>query len=235
MHREKSSEAIVLKKMAYGEADEIVTFFTRDFGKIRALATSVKKSTSRMQHAVQQLAKVNITVTSGKQTKLPKLIGIQLKDIFKTVREEQALARSALVATELILIATPDEQVNTELYDYYINFLNALNFIGEKNAVALLVKFKTLALESLGFAVSTLEASKEEVIGFSSHMGGFVKIAQAPTADVVTWSLYELFLKIKDMDWKAVGELNEQLDELNHFLSLFISYQLERELKTERF
>jgi hypothetical protein len=92
-----------------------------------------------------------------------------------------------------------------------------------------------LALESLGFAVSTVEASKEEVIGFSSHMGGFVKIAQAPTADVVTWSLYELFLKIKDMDWKAVGELNEQLDELNHFLSLFISYQLERELKTERF
>jgi hypothetical protein len=47
------AEAIVLRSMVYKEADRILTLFTREEGKVSAVARGVRKTTSRLRGAVQ--------------------------------------------------------------------------------------------------------------------------------------------------------------------------------------
>ena len=41
------SEAIVLRRVDFGEADRMLTLYSREFGKIRALAKGARKPQSR--------------------------------------------------------------------------------------------------------------------------------------------------------------------------------------------
>ena len=53
MSRETKLTGIILKKQPLNESDEIITFYTKENGKIRALAKSVKSSKSKLQQKIQ--------------------------------------------------------------------------------------------------------------------------------------------------------------------------------------
>jgi DNA repair protein RecO (recombination protein O) len=55
-------EAIVLATMDYGESDRIVTFFTREQGKIRAIARHGKKSGKRFGAVLETFSRTGISV-----------------------------------------------------------------------------------------------------------------------------------------------------------------------------
>ncbi len=57
----KRSNAFVLKSMKYGESDRIVTFFSRDFGKIAGIAKGAVRSRKRFGGALELLSEVNVT------------------------------------------------------------------------------------------------------------------------------------------------------------------------------
>ena len=60
------TEAIVLKQFDLGEADKIITFFTKDYGKIRAVAKGVRKSKSSISGIVLPFNYNLITIYRGK-------------------------------------------------------------------------------------------------------------------------------------------------------------------------
>ena len=47
--REIKHTGIILKKQPLGEADELITLFTKEQGKVRVLAKSVKSAKSKLQ------------------------------------------------------------------------------------------------------------------------------------------------------------------------------------------
>jgi len=51
--KQKKTQAIVLKRVAYGEADWIVTLFTRDEGRLSGIAKSARKSLKRFGGALE--------------------------------------------------------------------------------------------------------------------------------------------------------------------------------------
>lgn len=53
MSKPSKTEAIILRRLAYGEADLIVTFFSRDRGKMGGIARSAKKSQRRFGGAFE--------------------------------------------------------------------------------------------------------------------------------------------------------------------------------------
>ena len=59
-------EAIVLRSMAYGEADQDLTLFTRGTGKVAAIAKGVRKPSSRLRGAVQLFSHSHLVIYSGK-------------------------------------------------------------------------------------------------------------------------------------------------------------------------
>lgn len=48
-----ATEGFILKKRDYRESDEIITMFTREFGKVRIFAKGIKKITSRRSPHIQ--------------------------------------------------------------------------------------------------------------------------------------------------------------------------------------
>ena len=51
--------AVILKRMDLGEADRIVTLYSRDVGKIRAVAKGVRRTTSRSALVISDTASNN--------------------------------------------------------------------------------------------------------------------------------------------------------------------------------
>jgi DNA repair protein RecO (recombination protein O) len=55
-----NSPAVVLRWRAYGESDKIVTFLTRDFGKITGIGKGARNSRRRFPNSLESLARVRV-------------------------------------------------------------------------------------------------------------------------------------------------------------------------------
>jgi DNA repair protein RecO len=235
MPRETKCQAIVLKKQPFNEGDEIITFYSRELGKIRCLAKSVKSSKSKLQQKLQGLFLVNLSFTQGR---LPKIISVEPVKVFSGMRENLENLKRAFYAQELVLKFTPDEQKNEPLFvllESFLEFLNAqtteeiLNFA--------LAKFKLEILQTLGLGVhNNAKAGDGKEIFFSPTLGGF---GNAVSFDglKVSPAVYGLFLELPLIEFgelKEVKNISGEKD-LQNLLSQFIEYQLERKVRSEKF
>ncbi len=149
--RETKLTAIILKKQPFNEGDEIITLFTKEQGKVRVLAKSVKSSKSKLQQKLQALFLVDIILTTGK---FPKIIGAETIKVYHQLREKLPAMKMAFYAAELVLKFTADEQKNENLFNLLENFLQFLNNHHEQKVLDLgLAKFKIGILEVSGFGV----------------------------------------------------------------------------------
>ena len=230
MSREQNYTGIILKKQALGESDEIVTFFTKEAGKIRALAKSVKSSKSKLQQRLQALFLVNFTLTGGK---LPKIIFVEPLSVFMKLRENLFGIKAAFVACELVLKFAPDEQKNVPLFQALVDFFEFLNGEEDQLIVSLgLIKFKLAVLEASGLGVA---GENDIQTYFSAHGGGFTQVAGG---QAVLPAVVNIFRQLRLVEFKnlaAAGIPDAGQNQLQQLLSEFIEYQLERRLKSETF
>ena len=59
-------EAIVLRAQKLGESDRIVTLLTRQYGRVRAVARGVRKTSSRIGGRLEPFAHVDVQMYTGK-------------------------------------------------------------------------------------------------------------------------------------------------------------------------
>ncbi len=83
--KETNYTAIVLKKQLFNEADEIITFYTLEAGKVRALAKSIKLSKSKLQNALQSCYEVKLELAGKKNLKT--IIGASVINPHSGLRE----------------------------------------------------------------------------------------------------------------------------------------------------
>jgi DNA repair protein RecO (recombination protein O) len=60
------TDAIVLSRFDYGEADRIMTLFTPAHGKFKAIAKGVRKTTSRLGGSLEPLAELRVALARGR-------------------------------------------------------------------------------------------------------------------------------------------------------------------------
>jgi DNA repair protein RecO (recombination protein O) len=238
MSRETKCRAIVLKKQPFNEGDEIITFYSRELGKIRCLAKSVKSHKSKLQQKLQGLFLVDLSFTHGK---LPKIISAEPVKVFSGMRENLQNLKRAFYAQELVLKFTPDEQKNEQLFFLLEKFLEFLNSERSESILNLaLAKFQLEILQVLGLAPSEVanksSAENNQPIFFSPVRGGFFKISSADALKVAP-AVYGLFLELRQLDFENVKNVKNTDDgkSLEGILSQFIEYQLERKVKSEKF
>ena len=66
MYQKYQTDAIVLGARESGEADKTFALYTRDFGLVRARATSVRAEKSKMRHALQLCSRAYVSLVRGK-------------------------------------------------------------------------------------------------------------------------------------------------------------------------
>lgn len=60
------TEAIVLKHIPFGEADRLVTLYTPQLGKVRAVAKGARRARSKLAGHLEPLTRVNTLIRRGK-------------------------------------------------------------------------------------------------------------------------------------------------------------------------
>ena len=66
MPAELSTEAILLKRLQYGDYDLILTLLTQSHGKLSVIAKSAKKSIKRFGGVLELFSGLNITCATGR-------------------------------------------------------------------------------------------------------------------------------------------------------------------------
>lgn len=108
-------EAIVLHHKNFGEADRLLTLFTRRNGKLRALAKGARKIQSRKAGHVEPLNQVNLMLARGRSF----WIVSQAETIcdFPIIRADLTRSAHALYMIELLERFTFEEEQNELLFD----------------------------------------------------------------------------------------------------------------------
>ena len=60
------TEAIVLRSIRYGEADRILHLYTRDHGRLAAIAKGARRASSKFGARLEPLSQVNLLLRQGR-------------------------------------------------------------------------------------------------------------------------------------------------------------------------
>jgi DNA repair protein RecO (recombination protein O) len=236
MPRESSYQAIIIKKQPFNEADEIITLFTAEAGKLRALAKSVKLGTSKLQQSLQPIFLNRIQLAGNNS--LPKVIGAQTINPFPLLHAESSRVNVWFVVAELLNKALPDEQVNQRLFELVADYLDFLDsqVIAESDLAASLVKFKIKFMELIGLQIHAPTGGEDQIgILFSANRGGFYMGQSASDSRAVSPAAWRSFNALHSIPFVEIGNEPIDISQLHELVNEFISYQLEREIKAEKF
>jgi len=102
------AEAIVLRHSDYGEADRLLTLYTREHGKVRALAKGARKIASRKAGHIEPFTHVKLQLAKGRDL----LIVTQAEtiDAFLPLRDDLTRTSYASYVIELLDRFVPDEE-----------------------------------------------------------------------------------------------------------------------------
>lgn len=145
------TEGVILKRINFGEADKILTVFTKHYGKIQTIAKGVRKMTSRKGGNLELFNWVVIFLTTGKNLDL--ITEVQVKDAFSGFRKDLKKVSLAYYLCELVDKLCPDRQKNEEVFSLLVENLGDLEGkpINAQSKDEFIQTFGRQILEILGF------------------------------------------------------------------------------------
>ncbi|HUS59874.1 MAG TPA: DNA repair protein RecO [Nevskiaceae bacterium] len=146
--RSYKTEGVILKRINFGEADKILTIYSKHYGKIKALAKGVRKITSRKGGNVELFNQVIIFLARGRNLDI--LTEVQVLNSFKEWRKNLSKVGTAYYFCELVDKLTPEGQPNQAVFRL---LKDSLNKIGQEKRLGLTRAFEEKLLEELGFGI----------------------------------------------------------------------------------
>ena len=118
-------EAIVLRHINWGEADRILTLFSLEMGKLRALAKGVRKPRSRKAGHLEPFTRVSLQLARARD--LPIITQAETLEAYIPLREDLLMPTYAAYVVELLDRFTYEEGENRGLYRLMANTLSRLS------------------------------------------------------------------------------------------------------------
>lgn len=140
--------AIVIRVVEFSESSCIVTLFTRDFGKIAALAKGARRPKSPFESALDLLAVCRIVFLHKSSDALDLLTEAKLERRFRAAARDLARLYGAYYVAELLREMTDNGDPHPELFDAAVEALADLD--GESDVARVILRFEMTALRLLG-------------------------------------------------------------------------------------
>jgi DNA repair protein RecO (recombination protein O) len=205
-HRLYRTPAVILKRMDLGEADRIVTFFSREVGKIRAVAKGVRRTTSRAAGHLEPFTLSDVMFAVGRE--LDVVSQADTLESFRGIREDLVLTTHAYYLAEVVDLLTEDRLENRGVFEALVDGLRDLS-TANADARLVLVIFHLRLLEALGYRPelrecvacrATIEPDRNQ---FSAILGGVLCPTCGPneaTARVLSTSTLKLLRFVQQTD-----------------------------------
>lgn len=166
MFRSYKTEGIVLKRTNIGEADKIITLFTKHYGKLRLMAKGIRKTKSRKAGSLEPFNEVKLQIAKGRNLDL--ITETQIIDSPQSWRKNLLKVTVAYYLCELVDKLTADSQVHKNVFEL---LKETLLQIESANLTKLVRGFEEQVLDELGFGIpedirkqpGTLKSYIEEV------------------------------------------------------------------------
>lgn len=240
------TEAIILRSINYGESDKIVTFFTKDFGRIKGIAKGARRSRKRFQNALNLFTHIRLIFFEREGMNLVRADGCDILCTFPKIREDLRKIFYANHFLELIDEMAGERERNSEAFELLLFSLNLLDRTAPKEEYMRIFEIRALSvfgyrpnIKRCSICKMALEDLKDTAsFFFSCERGGVVcGICSEGFSDLVPISLGTLrtIEKVSEMnldDLQRIKFSPQALIEAGEVLPKFIRYQLGKDLKS---
>ena len=236
-------EGLTLKKSTLGEADLLVTIFTREQGKVRAVAKGARRSTSKLVGHLEPLTQSRFSMSRGKS--LDYINQVQITESFAEIKGDLEALTKALYVAELVDGFGAEANPNPALFSLAVETLHAIQQQPESEWPLRFFEIHLLAVSGLMPELyQCVECRQTLTPGehrFSPSVGGTLcSVCQPEKAHVRPLSLRALKVlrlihrgPMADvLSLKTDDSLSEELKSLTGGT---VSYWLEREIRSKSF
>ncbi|MGH7902996.1 MAG: DNA repair protein RecO [Candidatus Dormibacteraceae bacterium] len=237
-------EAVVLRKVDYGEADRIYTLLTRHHGKLGAIAKGVRRTSSRMGPSLEIFGQVDVLLAQGHN--LDVVAQAERRGCPRMGAEVERTSYAGLVA-ELVERATEERTPVEPIYELTCAALDELAREADPRRAS--AYFLAAFLELFGYApqlatcVGCDAGLRPEPAAFRAAMGGFLcpRCAEGgsdPSQPLVSPGAIKVLRLIAAGDLATYRRLlleRARLDEIEQVLWAQLEHHLDRRLKSLQF
>lgn len=142
------TEALVLKQFDLGESDRLITLYTREKGKLKAVAKGARKGNKSRSGLVLPFSYHNFTLYQGKS--LAKINHIESIAMNSSLREDLDYMAYASVVSEYIERAGLEDQADQALFSLLVIILEKMAAAAKEDLLFYLTIFKAKLLLLLG-------------------------------------------------------------------------------------
>ncbi len=241
-----STEGIVLKRRDWGEADRIVTFFTKKRGKITAVAKGVRKVNSRRAPNIELLNHTNIFLHATRG--LPILTEAAEIASFPSLKADLEKLSLTYLILELVDQFLEEGQENSEIFDLLTNTLTAIDQAGSIGKVRILqssfqIKFLTAVgyLPQLYSCVKCTKKLTSDTNYLSPHLGGLIDEACSQSTLISKPASVDSIKTMRFLEGKPIGLIEklvldgQVIKETANLLHYYTIFFLEKDLNSLNF
>lgn len=243
--RERSQrvEAVVLRHTNWGEADRLVWLFTKESGKLRAIAKGIRKPRSRKAGHLEPFTHVRLLLAMARD--LPIITQAEAQETFLALREDLLRVGYAAYVIELLDRFTYEEGENIPLFRLLLETLTRLD--KEEDAAFAVRYYEVRLLDLTGFrphlfqCVNCGKAIQPEDQFFSPDLGGLLcpNCGRALTGTwFVSLAAVRLLRHLQRSSYaearrlRLTGAVDREVEQL---MQAYFTYLLERGLNTPAF
>ncbi len=212
---QKSSQAIVLQTTDYAEWDRIASLYTQDFGRIRGIAKSAKRSQKRFGSTLEPFSHVKVFFVTREHQGLIRLERCEIVRAFPEIARDLKKMAYGHYILELVQMLTPERQQCRDIFSLMLFFIELLCENNFREDMMRIFELRLFAL--LGYQPQFLSCvacggtfSLSESYRFSVKHGGIVcSRCQSKLHDLLPLSKgsIRIFQQVQNLDLSKLNRI----------------------------
>ena len=172
------TNAIVLRRIPFGETDKIVTIFAREYGKFNIIAKGARRTTSRLCGATEPLMLIKGMLAEGMN--LDVLTQCDIKESFPALRADFGLYLRATYCCELLDRLSVERDPDSETFDLLLSTLYILQRAADPDAAVHSFELKLMGLAGYAPQMDACLRCDDAFEAITGQSSGIIEAAYSP-------------------------------------------------------
>ena len=234
-----TTQAVILRTVDFAESDRMVSFYTKDFGRLHGVAKGAKRSLKRFGSALEPFTLNEITFFMREHQDMVRLERCRIVRAFPEIAQNVRRVALGTYLLELILGLTPEREVHPEIYRLLVYYIDLLTQPSFRESMIRLFELRLFAL--LGYEPQFMQCvacntpfDMQTTYHFSIQRGGIVcPSCEPPLHNMLPLSngTIRLFQQARNLSLLKLTRLyfsRDSQEESHRLFTRFLEYHMGR-------